>query len=629
MISDLGIIFKVYFISLGLQLLMWPWVSKWFKEFADKGWALGRVLGLLSIGLPIWFLGHLLPVNTDLGVGVVILVLVLIGLRKLRLRSTSGEPTSVTPEEKLRMRRMILVEEGLFLLGFLGLSLVRGFQPDILGLEKFMDFGFVKQYLVSVKLPVNDMWLAGEPINYYSFGHFLTSILVRVWGVGLGVGYNLMLAWILGTSLALSFSIVVNLGGGMIGGMMGSLLACLGGNSHAIWYFFKNKGFTSYWYADATRFIENTIHEYPGYSFVVSDLHAHVLGLPVVLAFILVLIGKNTRNWVVLGVLMGVMAMTNTWDVAVYGLLLGVFSLINFKNEYFKKLFLVVGVAGVVAIPWLVNFISFSDGVSVVNSRSPLWQMGVLWGGHLVVTVVALWLVIGKKVKKKNLVVVALGVTAVLLLLIPEVLYVKDIYTSHQRANTMFKLTYQAFIMMSLLFGWVIGRRKRLQIGTFVLVALWGGLMLFPTQAFNSYYGGFKDYKGIDGLAWLRRDNDKWEMVKYLEGNSNGNNLVEAVGDSYSEMNGVSVFSGTPTVVGWRVHEWLWRGGYDVVRERESKVRDFYQTGDKELLEGFNVGWVVVGEDEMREYKVDENSLLELGQEAWRGEESYLIKIIE
>ena len=58
----------------------------------------------------------------------------------------------------------------------------------------------------------------------------------------------------------------------------------------------------------------------------------------------------------------------------------------------------------------------------------------------------------------QNLVVLALGVTALLLLVIPEVLYVKDIYTTHQRANTMFKLTYQAFIMMSLVFGWVVSK---------------------------------------------------------------------------------------------------------------------------------------------------------------------------
>jgi len=68
MINDVEVILKVYFISLGLQFLVWPWVSKWFKGLADNGWALGRVLGLLTVGMPIWIVGHIFPVNTDLGV---------------------------------------------------------------------------------------------------------------------------------------------------------------------------------------------------------------------------------------------------------------------------------------------------------------------------------------------------------------------------------------------------------------------------------------------------------------------------------------------------------------------------------------------------------------------------------
>ena len=622
MANDLGIIFKVYLISLGLQFLVWPWISKWFGKLADGGWALGRVLGLLVISLPVWFVGHILPVNTDIGVAGVILLLLLIGFRFL--------------QDAKKLSKIILLEEGLFLFGLLSLSLIRGFQPDILGLEKFMDFGFIKQYLVSSKLPVNDMWLAGESINYYSFGHFLASILVRIWGVGLGVGYNLMLAWILGTSLVLSFSIIVTLGGGVVGGIMGALLTCLGGNSHSLWYLLKNKGFVGYWYADATRFIENTIHEFPGYSFVVSDLHGHVLGLPIVLAFILVLAGVRSRlRGVVLGVLMGVMIMTNTWDVAIYGLLLVIFGslLLVYRKikvkELLKLILIIGGVAGVTALPWLLNFKSFSDGVSLTSSRSPLWQIGVLWGGHLMATLLGLWLVIGKKIKGKNLVIIAMGVTGILLLLIPEILYVRDIYSSHQRANTMFKLTYQSFIMMSLLFGWIVGKQKTNYLVRVLMVILWVGLMIFPIQSFSSYYGGFKKYKGVDGLVWLKKDKDKWGMIDYLEKNRDRKNLVEAVGDSYSRLNSVSAFSGTPTGVGWRVHEWLWRGSYDVVREREGLVRSFYETGDKDLVKDFNVGWVVVGPDERKGYKVRENNVLNLGEVVWSGKESYLIKITD
>ncbi|MBU1200060.1 hypothetical protein KJ953_00825, partial [Patescibacteria group bacterium] len=378
---------------------------------------------------------------------------------------------------------------------------------------------------------------------------------------------------------------------------------------------------------------------------------------------------------------------TNTWDVAVYGLLLGVFVLVNFKKVHIKNLFLMIGVAGVVALPWLLNFKSFSDGVSLVSGRSPLWQMMVLWGGHIIVAVIAIFMArkdsgqapaeldSGRMTEKQqidkkrhsgdefrrglqNLMVLTLGITAILLLLIPEVVYVKDIYGSHQRANTMFKLTYQAFIMMGLLFGWVMGRilapmdstseepawecghssgksrpmrnplnRSLRMTGIVAIFVLWLGFMLFPLQAFSSYYGGFKNYKGLDGLTWLKKDTEKWGMIEYLEKNKDGKNLLEAVGDSYSKLNSVSAFSGTPTVVGWRVHEWLWRGGYDVVGKREKMVKDFYETGDKTILESFNVGWIVVGVDERKEYKIDEKELLKLGEVVFSGEEGYLIKL--
>jgi len=57
--------------------------------------------------------------------------------------------------------------------------------------------------------------------------------------------------------------------------------------------FQKNGNFQTYWYPDATRFIvekfgamDNTIHEFPIYSFIVADLHGHLLNLPFVLLFI-------------------------------------------------------------------------------------------------------------------------------------------------------------------------------------------------------------------------------------------------------------------------------------------------------------------------------------------------------
>src|SRR4029077_12774646 len=106
----------------------------------------------------------------------------------------------------------------------------------------------------------------------------------------------------------------------------------------------------SYWYPNATRFIYHTIHEFPIYSWVVADLHGHVLDIPFVLLIISLLLSifictdpssdnKETDRYIrrftayfvikpqfilLIGFLLAIMYMTNAWDGAIY-LLLSIF----------------------------------------------------------------------------------------------------------------------------------------------------------------------------------------------------------------------------------------------------------------------------------------------------------------
>jgi len=649
MTSDLVIIFQVYLISFGLQLIAWPWLFKFGKKLADYGWASGRVAVSLTTALIIWFFGHLkAAVNNDFGIAMTLLVIVFLTWKVL------GK--EIRPAFKIlrKIGGFVLVEEILFAAGLVIYAIVRGYQPDILGLEKFMDFGFIKSYLSSSTLPANDMWWAGGAINYYSFGQFWAGVLIRIWGVGAGVGYNLMLAFILASTLSLAFSVVVNLFAEKelsrpkttMAGLVGAALVTLGGNSHTLWSFLTKGTLTGYWYADATRFIHNTIHEFPGYSFVVSDLHGHVLSLPMVLIFILLLIAwqKERRRLteIGLGILLGVMAMTNTWDSAIYGLLVVMLLALCFLSGQLKvrkimATLMVIGVGAVItALPWLIGFKSISDGLAAVGERTPLWQLAVLWAIHIGVTVAALTVAVAGK--NKNWLVLTLGLSAISLILLPEFIYVRDIYPSHPRANTMFKFTYQAFIMMGLLFGWLSGkvlnmRNKILSAAvTGGLFLLFGGLLIFPYLAFSSYYGGFRSYRGLDGFSFLyRRFPDEVAIINYLDKNRDGKNMIEAVGDSYTETDFISAFSGTATVVGWRVHEWLWRGGYEAVGKRDEEVKRFYETVSdaerNEIIKKYNLGWVVVSAREKEKYKIDERKIRSLGEVVLVGKSAYLIKL--
>src|SRR3990172_7859668 len=308
------------------------WVT--FKKFSDSGFALAKVFGLILISFALFVFSSLkiLPISQ---VSIFIIFLTFFISNLLIYRKNRKEILSDTSSKKVP----ILISEVLFFLGLLAWSYVRAHQPDIRGLEKFMDFGFINSILRSEFLPPADMWAAGKTINYYWFGHLMTAVLTKLSGIPGAITYNLMLGTILGLTLSSAFSIASSLLASsfgsqrvrivIVGGVLSALLLGLGGNFHTPYYVLKN-GYEKYWYPDATRFIgynpdtnDKTIHEFPSYSYIVSDLHGHLLDLPVVLAFLALLTsfivfskenGEKLLITLGLGVALGIMFMTNTWD---------------------------------------------------------------------------------------------------------------------------------------------------------------------------------------------------------------------------------------------------------------------------------------------------------------------------
>lgn len=714
-------ILVVYLSLLFLQLLAVPflaWVSKIFPQIKDGLWAFGRYLTWLVLSLIIFFLAHLkLAVNNVFGVYFFILVLFLINFCLLFYAKKKEKYISSIKNYWQQFHRQIIIEEVLFILFFAFLLVVRSFQPEILGLEKFMDAGFIQSYLKSPTLPAGDMWLAGESINYYSFGHFMGSILVQIWGIDLAWAYNFLLATlmaILGSSVfSLTFNIRANFTWGEKLGkdfaakekynfraavwtaILASFIVTLFGNGHSLWFFLSNGNFTNYWYPDATRFIDRTIHEFPVYSFVVSDLHAHVFSLPMVVAMLMSIflwlseLIKEVRKQkvlrlfaerffalsLVMGVFIGSLALTNTWDVLVYStllLILGIL-LIIWRKEFFLPLVSsALGlslIAAIVSAPWFLTFQSIAEGVRVASEHSPLWQLLVLWGAHAlpVLIFITLLLLNRKRREKKEesswFFVLAGFFTFVFLLVFTELFYFKDIYTGHQRSNTMFKLMYQGFILIGILlalaisffitqvkkgncFNWqlidlreVLLRKndKLLKIKVAIRTSLFVylpitllivGLATYPYLAFRSYYGNFKNFQGLDGLQWMqKRYPSSYAIVNYLKENEPVQiNILEASGESFTEFSLISAFSGMPTVIGWQVHEWLWRGTWDIPAERLGEIDVIYNnplsTQGQALLDQYQIKYIIISNREREKFpNINERALLSLGQVVWTGSE--------
>ena len=136
--------------------------------------------------------------------------------------------------------------------------------------------------------PPHDPWLAGAELNYYYLGQLAMGILVKLTAVAPDHGYNLSLAALFALTAAAVFTIAGTLWGaaGRDRGAVRAGLAAVGlvvvaGNLEGARLLIADGGpLRDYdWFA-ASRVFPDTITEFPWFSFLLGDLHAHVLALP-------------------------------------------------------------------------------------------------------------------------------------------------------------------------------------------------------------------------------------------------------------------------------------------------------------------------------------------------------------
>ncbi len=741
MIELISVVVPWWSIFFILGILALPVASKIFSVFFDKGYIFSKILGLITVSYSAYVLGtlHILPFSTLS----LLIITALLGSASIVYAVRNNTLNTFRNKWKV-----FLFEELLFFVGILFWAFIKSFQPDIHGLEKFMDYGFLNSLLRTNYFPAKDMWMTPLSINYYYFGHIMTAVVTKLSFLPSTITFNLMLATLFSFTFTQGFSLggnliyllKINLGGrkeglprhaqqlgptgpssaSMIGrefltgpviaGLITAYILTFGGNLHTIYTFFipyQNENpvpptqltFSpatfpnQYWYPNATRFIYHTIHEFPIYSFVVSDLHGHVLDIPSVLLMIALLLiiattqFKKLRNILFasagLGSLAGIMYMTNAWDGLIYlgvSIVLIIFKDLNVKTnistsskyqvESIKQknllhttyyILLIIAAFAIIGLPFSFFFKPFASQIGLncapdfllrignigplvfehgYCQYSPLWQLSILYGFFFFWFISYLaFLLWHKKVYKKihtvDLFVAGLGITGFLLILIPEFFYLKDIYTTYFRANTMFKLVYQSFILLSLVSGYSLVRifsnfktvhknifQRVLSICyTLFAICLLTLVSIYPYFAVMSYFNNLKDYKGLDGTLYLKNiSNDDYNAIQWINHTiHNQPVMLEAQGDSYTDYERISANTGIPTVFGWMVHEWLWRGTYDIVPGRIEDVKNLYNSQTieqtRKLLQKYHVQYVYVGDLERSKYpEINENKFKLLGK---------------
>ncbi|HRT39872.1 MAG TPA: DUF2298 domain-containing protein [Candidatus Woesebacteria bacterium] len=677
MLTDFKYIFLWWLVVFVFGASILPFTVNLFRRFFNKGYIFSKIIAIAFVSYCLFVLGvfKLVPFTAP-SAFIFLLLLIFVNyycfLFKKKKLNNFGRLIK-------NNYRVFLMEESMFLAILIFWSFIRGYNPTIEGLEKFMDWGFVNSILRSRFMPPADMWFAGKPINYYFFGHLIFALLTKVSGISSAITYNLAIATVCALTFVSGFSLTanfihqfgskkINYSFVIIGGLISALFLTFGGNLHPLYKIARlnikqNNGqlilssraikqaVANYWYPDATRFIgfdpetnDKTIHEFPIYSFVVADLHGHMNDIPIVLLFIallLALIPQRVKlyHWSLMiggGLVLAWAYMTNAWDFAIYGLL---FALIYFLVHLDLKKLIINGVGIILfwylfTLPFSLHFTPMIQGLRLADSQTPLYQLFVLYGGFWLIIlpfIIALFIDQMKRKEKSfayaDLFVLGLIVTATILIAIPEIVYLKDIYIfAHRRANTMFKLVYQAFIMYSLTTGYVIVRLTVLMKNRFVyLIYKILFLLIFichlsyPYFAIRSYYG-LKKYRGLDGMDFIRNQfPDNYEAINWISTHISGQPvMLEAAGDSYTTYNQISVATGLPTVEGWLVHEWLWRGGYDLPGTRAAEVEKIYTASDKSevrrLLQKYRVSYIFVGSNEIQKYPtLNETNFLDLG----------------
>lgn len=325
-LTDIFAAIKWWVVLLVLGTAVFPLAYHFLKPLPDRGYAFSKMLGVLLVSFVFWLLGSLGILRNDLGGILVALALVIAVSGWAVWRERSESDSSVLSWVRSSWRQ-ILITELVFLVIFSLWVWVRAQNPAISATEKPMDFAFLNSMERSAAMPPEDPWLAGFGISYYYFGYLMSSVIARLSFVAEPVAFNLALAWLVAGTAVGAFGLVYNMLAlrgkrplALILALVAAAALPIAGNqqmtmevlhasnagSPAFWQWLDVRDINeapipgaparyesgSWWWWRSSRPIHEytlagaaeeglePIVEFPGFSFVLGDLHPHVMALP-------------------------------------------------------------------------------------------------------------------------------------------------------------------------------------------------------------------------------------------------------------------------------------------------------------------------------------------------------------
>ncbi len=357
--------FWAWFIWLGsLILLGWlalPLTLRILAPMPGGAYALSKVLGIFMFAWLVWFTTSIKICRFTLGsCWFWFLVLTALSLfwfwRDRRSIKTLYSKWS----------KSWLIQEGAFALAFLLFTLVKIYIPHIHdpvgegyngGGEAGMDFGFLSSVVRGETFPPQNMWMAGDHIRYsYYYGHVVMGILTKFLGLVPAVTYNLGLISLFALIFSSAFGLAFAISGRLVSGGIAGFLCAAAGNPAGAKQVFEglHQSFVSghlsafsgslsnYDYWGPTRVIPNSINEFPYFSVLYGDMHAHTLAMPFAMLLIAVVFSfylspsskpfSFSGDWIrflTCGFLLGGIFFMNAWDLVTWFVLIGLALLVR------------------------------------------------------------------------------------------------------------------------------------------------------------------------------------------------------------------------------------------------------------------------------------------------------------
>jgi YYY domain-containing protein len=321
-----------------------------FRRLPDRGYLLSKPLGVVLLAYPVWLIVSLKLVHFEQTTIMACLVaLALAGTAIAWWRR--AELLGFVRENW----RLILFSEAVFLIAFFFFRELRLDNPDLWhpyrGGEKPMDLAYFTAVTRSTTLPPYDPWFAGGYINYYYLGQFFSATLTKLTTIPPETAYNLLVPTYFALTVAGAFSVAYNLAAAgrrfvrapgfrrapawslYAAGLLGAIFVAVAGNLDGVgqmverlsavsslhantnlplvdgvinsiggaWQVvFHGANLQRFDYWRSSRMMPPTISitEFPFFSFLFADLHAHMMAIAfqiLAIALCLALVVKESK----------------------------------------------------------------------------------------------------------------------------------------------------------------------------------------------------------------------------------------------------------------------------------------------------------------------------------------------